>query len=144
MYIKWWSWLELTANGQVQNTKTLKLNYSSLRDKAIVAKWRELMQNFFDYNAKVCHYYVPGNVVSTNTGIRSAKYKTGSPLCLAMWEEMHMRGQMKLPSELRLTLESSCSCKSAVYGVRFCSVGNSYLHNLVMQSMRKTTSELVF
>ncbi|KAF8153795.1 hypothetical protein B0H34DRAFT_809463 [Crassisporium funariophilum] len=52
-YITWWNWMECTTNGQVKRTKPLEVNYGSLRDQAVMKKWKELRKSFVLYSTKI-------------------------------------------------------------------------------------------
>lgn len=49
-YISWWNSLNMT---HMAMSEGIKINYTTLRQKAVILKWRELRQAYVDYTDKV-------------------------------------------------------------------------------------------
>ncbi|KAF8161628.1 hypothetical protein B0H34DRAFT_387516 [Crassisporium funariophilum] len=52
-YATWWNSMEMAHNCQESKTKTLVVNYNSLSDRIIVAKWKTLRDQYIQYTNSI-------------------------------------------------------------------------------------------
>ncbi|KAF8153788.1 hypothetical protein B0H34DRAFT_66608 [Crassisporium funariophilum] len=52
-YATWWNSMEMSHNSQETRTRQLEIDYSSLRQRAVILKWKELKGGYVGYNNKI-------------------------------------------------------------------------------------------
>jgi len=52
-YIIWWNWMSMSTTTQMSTTDQLKVNFSTLRERAVASRWESIREGFVRYTLKV-------------------------------------------------------------------------------------------